>query len=79
VEDPKDCWNYHPFNFPKTTNQGEDSPEEEDSPEGEDSPEEEDSLVAEDTQAEEEYHLEDHQEAVGDHRRCLCRKPLKGS
>ncbi len=57
-------------------NQGEDSreegfPEEEDSLEEEDSPEEGDTLE------EEEYHLGDHQEAAGDHHRCLCHKPTK--
>jgi len=60
------------------TNLGEDS-QEEDSLEEEDFPEEEDSPEEEDTQEEEEYHLEDHQEAVGDHHRYQCHKPIKES
>ena len=46
---------------------------------GADSPEESDSPEEEDTQAVEEYHLEDHQEAVGDHHCYQCHKPTKGS
>ncbi len=57
-------------------NLGEDF-QEEDSLEEEDSPGEEASLAEEDTREEEEYHLGDHQEAVGDHHRYLCHKPIK--
>jgi len=75
VEDQKDYQNCHPSDSHKTINLGEGSPEEEDSLEEEDSPE------VEDIQEEEEYHLRDHQEAVGDHHRCLYHKyrVLKGN
>ncbi len=83
VEDRNNYQSYHPFDSPKTTNLGEDSPEEEDSPEdfpeAEDSPEVEDSPEAEGTREEEEYHREDHQEVVGGHRRYPCRRPNKGN
>ncbi len=49
------------------------------SPEVEASPEAEASLEEEDIQEEEEYHLEDHQEVVGDHHCCQCHRPIKGS
>jgi len=55
----------------------EDSLAEEDFPE--DSPEAEDSPEEGDTQAEEEYHLEDHQEVVGDHHHYPYNKPIKGN
>jgi len=73
VEDRKDYRNYHPFSYHKTINLEGGSPEEEGSLEEEDSPE------AEDIQEEEEYYLEDHWEAVGDHRRYPCHKLTKGN
>jgi len=72
--DQNDYQSCHPFDFRKTTERTGDLPEEEASPEV--SPEEE--VIPE----EEEYHLEDHQEAVGDHHRYQCRKlhkPIKGN
>jgi len=70
VEGQNDCQNYHPFDSRKMINLEEDFQEE-------DSPEEEDSLEEGDTWEEEEYHLGDHQEAVGDHHRYLCHRPIK--
>jgi len=77
VEDQNAYQNCHPFDSHKTTNLGEDSQKEEDSLAEEDFLEEEDSPEEEDTREEEEYHLEDHQEVVGDHHRYLCHKFIK--
>jgi len=85
VEDQNNCRNYRPSDSHKTTELTEDSPEEEASQgeeaflEGEASPEEGASQAEEDIWEEEEYHLEDHQEAAGDHHHCQCHKPIKGS
>ncbi len=82
--DQNNCRNYRLFDSRKTTELTGDPLEEEVSPE-EVSPEEEVSLEEEvspeeeDIQEEEEYHLEDHQEAVGDHHRYQCHKPIKES
>jgi len=70
VGDQNDYLNYHPSDFRKTIESTQDLQEEEASPEEEVFPEGEASPEEEDTQEEEEYHLEDHQEAVGDHHRC---------
>src|SRR6266702_3308216 len=76
--------NYHPSDSHKMIDTKEeedfleDSPEE-DSLEGEDSPEGDASLEEEDTQEEGGCHLEDHPEAVGDHCRFPCHRPIKGS
>jgi len=75
VVDLKYFQNYRPFTSHKTT--GEDPLEVEDSLEVEDFLEVEDSQEEADTQAEVEYHLEDHPEEAGDHRRFLCPKPNK--
>jgi len=74
VEGQNNYQNYHLSDSHRTINLGEDSPEEEDSQEAEDSLEEEDSPEAEDTREEVEYHLEGHQEAVGDHHHCPWHK-----
>jgi len=76
AEDWNDCQSCHPFDFHKMINLEGDS-QEEDSPGEEDFPEEEDSPEEEDTLEEEEYHQEDHQEEVGDHHQCPCRRPNK--
>src|SRR6266702_565795 len=60
------CQNFPLFDFPKTIDPTEGSPEE-DFPEEEDSPEEE------------EYHQEDHPEEAGDHHQCPYHKLIKGS
>src|SRR6266702_4205102 len=65
AEGQRNYQNYHLFDSHKMTDQGEDFQEEEDSPE------------EGDTQAVEEYHLEGHQEAVGDHHCYLCHRYLK--
>ncbi len=79
--DRNDYQNFPLFDFHKTINPTEESPQEEDFPEDfqevEDSPEEEDSLEEGDIQEEEEYHWEDHQEAVGDHHRYPCPRRIK--
>ena len=81
MEDQSNYWSYRLFDSCKTINQKGGSPEEEafreDSPEEGDSQEVEASLEEEDTQEEEEYHLEDHQEAVGDHHHYQCHKPIR--
>jgi len=64
VGDWNNYQNFPPSDFPKTTDPIEEF-------QAEDSPE------VEDTQEVEECHLEDHQEEVGDHHRCLCHKPIK--
>jgi len=83
AEDQNNCRNYRPSDFHKMTEPTEDSPGEEASQEasqeGEASPEEGASQAEEDIWEEEECHLGDHQEAVGDHHRCQCHKPIKGS
>jgi len=71
VVDPKGSQSYHPFAFHKMTGP------EEDLPEVEDFPEVEDSLEEADTQVAVEYHLEDHQEEVGDHHRLPYHKHNK--
>jgi len=73
AEGQNNYWNYPLFDFPKTIDPTEESPEGEDFLEEEDFPEEEDTLE------EGEYHQEDHLEEVGGHRRCLYHKPTKGS
>jgi len=83
AEDQNDCRNSLPFDFHKTIDPTEETPQaedsQEDSPEAEASQAEEDTQEAEDIQEAEEYHLEDHQEAIGGHRHYLCRKHIKGN
>jgi|SRR6266702_2024170 len=78
VEDRNNYRNSLPFDFHKTIDPTEETPQEEDSQEDsleeEASQAEEDIQEAEDTQEEEEYHLEDHREVIGDHRHYPCRK-----
>jgi len=77
AEDRNNCRNSLLFDFHKTINPTEETPREEDSREVEASRAEEDSQEEEDTQEAEECRLEDHQEAVGDHRQCPCRRHIK--
>ncbi len=83
VGDRNDYQNFLPFDFHKTTDPTEETPQEEDSQEDslevEASLEEEGFQEAEDTQEEEEYRPEDHQEAVGDHHHYPCHKHTKGN
>jgi|SRR6266702_5244217 len=81
VEDRNSYRSFLLFNFHKTIDPIEETPREEDfqedSLEAEASRAEEDSQEEEDIQEAEECHLEDHQEADGDHRRCPCRRYIK--
>jgi len=71
VEDRNNYRNSLLFDFHKTIDPTEGSQEAEDFREVEASQEEED------TQGAEECRLEDHQEAVGDHRQCPCHRHIK--
>jgi len=83
--DQNNYQSYHPFDSHRMIEQtgdplGEEvSLEEEASLAEEDFPEVEASPEEEDTPEEEEYHLEDHQEAVGDRHRCRFHKSTKES
>jgi len=83
VEDRSNCRNFLLFDSHKTIEPIEETPQEEDfqedSLEVEASRGVEASQEVEDTQEAEECHLEDHQEAAGDHRHCRCPKHIKES
>jgi len=81
AEDRNNYQNFLLFDSHKTIDPTEETPQEgdsqEDSLEVEASLEEEAFQEAEDIQEEEEHRLEDHQEAVGDHRHYPCHKHTK--
>jgi len=81
AEDRNNCRNSLLFDFRKTIDPTEETPQEEDFQEDslgvEAFREEEASQEAEDTQEAEECHPEDHQEVVGDHRHYLCHRYIK--
>jgi len=72
AEDRNNYRSFLPSDFHKTIGLTGDTPQEEDSPEEEASQVEGAFQEEEDTQEAEECHLEDHQEAVGDHRHYPC-------
>src|SRR6266702_105365 len=81
AEDRSNYLNSLLFDYHKTIDPTEETPQEEDSPEDSleegDSPEVEDSLEEEDTQEEAAYHREAHPEAHGEHRHYTCNKHNK--